>query len=344
MGYLPGLSCEESPLAFGVVGCGFMGQTHVHNLVELDSVTVAAVCDLNIKKAEALAYEIGADAYKNIEDLLKQTRLDALVVATPPTVRQEIVLPASQAGVPLYVEKPPALRVEDFLTCRERIRESGIVNAIGLMFRVHPLVRKLQSLLEGRDVTLIRTLLATNSFHNYEELSHRYGYFERNASGGVIYDGYIHMFDLMGLLVGQIEQITARGARLGGKSQPGDVADTMVLASRLKSGALGVHQCSGLREKFEVRLDLTGIDFHLNLDLVEHTLTGRVEDKHIDERLDSFDCNYEAMKEFVESVRTPRSKPNMLPTYEDVIDPMSVVFAGERARESRQWEDVEALT
>ena len=54
-----------------VIGCGYMGQTHLEDIYLKESVNLYGVCDLNIEKARLCAQRYNADKYvDNADDLI----------------------------------------------------------------------------------------------------------------------------------------------------------------------------------------------------------------------------------------------------------------------------------
>lgn len=102
-----------------IIGCGrHSSQVHgpslCHYAASSSAVELAGACDLDATRAEAFAREFKfARAYSNAHQMVEAEHPDAVVVVLPP----ELLGPACRdlllAGVPLLVEKPPALTTEN---------------------------------------------------------------------------------------------------------------------------------------------------------------------------------------------------------------------------------------
>jgi predicted dehydrogenase len=68
----------------GFVGAGAITEHHLGNLGEQPDVEVAAVCDIDGERAQAVAERAGASAFTRWEEMLAAGGLDALFVCTPP--------------------------------------------------------------------------------------------------------------------------------------------------------------------------------------------------------------------------------------------------------------------
>lgn len=329
------------PVGFGVLGCGFIGGTHARNLQSLDGVRLRAVCDSDPERSEALAYETGVPSFEHLEAMIREASLDALVIATPPSVREEVIEPALEAGLALYVEKPPALDTGRARRCLEQFRDAGTYHAVGMMFRLHPLLQRTVELIRDHRVTLVRTRLATDHYLTAGGAPLRYGYLQRASTGGVLVDQDLHMLDLTRVLTGEVERITARGERLcAGDDGPADVEDTVVLATEGASGVLGVHQFSAAHAEWHFDVELMGQQLCLHLDLANHRLEGTAGGEDVSETRGEVDPHREAMAAFVDGLTNPSRESRPLPDYAEAVRSLALAEAGERALTSGRWEEV----
>ena len=95
-------------LEIGVIGCGYWGPNLIRNFSTLDGVHVRAVADLNSKRLDMIRRQ-----YPNITTLttdssqiLGDTAIDAIVVATPVSSHFALGIEALSRGKHLFVEKP----------------------------------------------------------------------------------------------------------------------------------------------------------------------------------------------------------------------------------------------
>src|SRR5260370_11648044 len=93
----------------GLPGGGKRGSPPARHIVEdLTDAALVAVCRRNRPEGEKLAAVSGCAFYDDYHDLVASSRVDAVVVAVPPTLHPAIVEAACPAGKPLLVENPPA--------------------------------------------------------------------------------------------------------------------------------------------------------------------------------------------------------------------------------------------
>ncbi len=101
-------------LPVAVVGAGNMGRHHARNYHDLDGAELRAVVDADGARAEEVAARFGAEAYTDIEAMLKGVEdLAAASVAVPTTSHGDVAAKLLGAGVHVLVEKPIAPTLEE---------------------------------------------------------------------------------------------------------------------------------------------------------------------------------------------------------------------------------------
>ena len=97
----------------GVAGVGAVGYHHARILASLDGAALAGIHDARPERAADVARELGTTAMASLDALLEMS--DALVVAVPTRVHEEVAVAALRQGRPVLVEKPlaPSLAAAD---------------------------------------------------------------------------------------------------------------------------------------------------------------------------------------------------------------------------------------
>jgi len=115
----PYLDSQPSPpkrLNVGVVGIGRMGKQHALNAVHRVSQTnLVCICDVlaeNLKWATEELAPYGVQIYRDITDMLQQSDLEAVIIASPTHLHQTQVIDCIQHGLHVLCEKPLAMTVE----------------------------------------------------------------------------------------------------------------------------------------------------------------------------------------------------------------------------------------
>ena len=80
-------------------------------MAEVDEVRLVASCRENADAAAAFAAEHGGKSYRDWRALLDDPAVDAVLIATPHDLHEEIAIGAAQAGKHILLEKPMAPNV-----------------------------------------------------------------------------------------------------------------------------------------------------------------------------------------------------------------------------------------
>jgi predicted dehydrogenase len=97
----------EGGIGVAVIGSGTIGRLRAEIVHRHPAVDYLAVCDVDEAKMEALARDVGADAWSaDATELIGRDEIDGVIVATTEESHYEPAMAAIQAGKPLLVEKP----------------------------------------------------------------------------------------------------------------------------------------------------------------------------------------------------------------------------------------------
>lgn len=143
----------------GIVGAGKMGQLHANSAMGNGDIKIEAVCDVYLEAAEKLALECEAKAYEDIDMMLKDTRLDAIIVSTPDNLHAESVIKAANAGKAIMLEKPFATDREDANKMLDAIEKNGVKVQMAHLFRFLPIYMNIKNAAEAGE---LGDILSTN--------------------------------------------------------------------------------------------------------------------------------------------------------------------------------------
>ena len=119
-------------LKTGVIGLGILGAQHVDFISRQSDAKVVAVADIRADKAEEIGARVGAQSYADYERMLREQKLDIVVVATPDPLHKAPVMASLRAGVrSIILEKPMATTVaeaEDMQNLAEKLGARILVN------------------------------------------------------------------------------------------------------------------------------------------------------------------------------------------------------------------------
>lgn len=121
-----------------VIGLAW-GQLHIDALRRAKNVELVAVCDSDSARAKTVAKNAGVPLFfQSLEELLAQTELDLITVATPPAIQKDITLKVLSAKKSLYCETPVGLNAREAQSLLEAAQKFRIQHAVAFQTRYLP--------------------------------------------------------------------------------------------------------------------------------------------------------------------------------------------------------------
>ena len=186
----------------GILGTGLMGTALAHAAAGTGLGRVVSALGSNSEKTTAFADEFGARLALNMDDLLADTKLDAVMVALPPSLHRESVVMAAEAGKHVFVEKPMALSVNDCDAMLRSVREAGTTLMVGHVLRYYePFRTILRWSAEGRLGAVLHAAIWRVGDGSYTKLTPWRA--SRALSGGYLYEVGSHELDFLRCLIGE---------------------------------------------------------------------------------------------------------------------------------------------
>ena len=224
---------------FGVVGAGNIGRFHARAIRDMHNGTLRGVACRGGEKAAKLAEEFGVIAYKSVADLLADSAVDVVTVATPSGTHLEIVERAAAAGKHVLVEKPlevTTARIDAMAAACER---AGVTPGAILNRRFNPAVEAVEKAVErnrfGR-LTLCSAYVKWWRTQAYYDSATWRGTKSLDG-GGALMNQAIHTIDQLLHFAGDVRRVTAFTGRVGHEHV--EVEDVAVASLEFVGGALG---------------------------------------------------------------------------------------------------------
>jgi len=199
------------PLPVGVIGVGSLGRHHARHLATFHGVELVGVHDLDHARAEAIAAETGTRAFADVDALLH--RVEAVSVAVATVAHAEVGLRALEAGIPVLMEKPLAVTLEEADALIATAERRGVQLQVGHIERFNRAIRAAQ-----------------DHFHDirYFESTRLAPFQLRGTDVAVVLDLMIHDLDLVLHLTGGVDVTDVRASGLALLTQHLDLATARV--------------------------------------------------------------------------------------------------------------------
>jgi predicted dehydrogenase len=142
-----------APVRVGMVGLGGWGKNLLRNFGSLPESDLRWACDADDGPRAAFAPSYPQARFTaDVDDLLDDPELEAVVLATPVPTHFELAKRALEAGKHVLVEKPMTWRAAEARELREIVRASGRTLMVGHLLRFHPGVDKLRDLIDSGEL------------------------------------------------------------------------------------------------------------------------------------------------------------------------------------------------
>ncbi len=113
-------------IKFGIIGMGIRGKLFAETIQQNDYARVVAVADQNTDTLKEVCEMFDAKGYEQYEDMIDESDIDAVIVATPDFLHKAPVIYAANKGLAILVEKPFATSVEEGNAMKEAIQKNGV--------------------------------------------------------------------------------------------------------------------------------------------------------------------------------------------------------------------------
>src|SRR5579884_3033445 len=120
----------------GLIGCGLFGESHLQAYRAVNSANIAAVYDIDHKRAVEMAREFGIPKVcDSAEELCALPDLQAVDVVTPEPLHFAPVTSALSNRKHVFVEKPFALDLEQCERMMDKARSADRILMVGHLLR-----------------------------------------------------------------------------------------------------------------------------------------------------------------------------------------------------------------
>src|SRR4051794_10087278 len=112
----------------GIIGYGYWGPNMVRNFVEVPKSQVVCVSDLRSERRALVQNRYPTiETTRDVQALITDPRIDAVVIVTPVTSHFPLAMAALQAGKHVLVEKPLAASSAEALQLIDEARRRNLV-------------------------------------------------------------------------------------------------------------------------------------------------------------------------------------------------------------------------
>ncbi len=209
----------------GVVGCGYWGPNLIRNFNENHHTALTHICDLNKERVDRMKLRYPhVSATTDYRQLLKDSSLDAIAIATPVSSHDRLVREALEAGKHVLVEKPFASTAREAGRLVNLAAKKGLVLLVDHTFVYTGAVRDIRRRIDAGEL---------GDMYYFDSVRVNLGLFQRDVN--VVWDLAPHDLSIMDYLV---DEAPVSVAATGIAHTPGGFEDVAYLTLGFKGNLI----------------------------------------------------------------------------------------------------------
>jgi predicted dehydrogenase len=242
-------------IRLAIVGTGGMAGSHAESFSKIPGCKIVAGCDVDEARVMAFCSKHSiAQAHANLDFMLKECEIDAVVNVTPDRFHAPVSIKAIQAGKHVLCEKPLALNYAEAMTMVKAAKKKGVINMVNFSYHNASAIHKAHQLISSGklgdivhvDASYLQSWLASTGWGDWRTspgLAWRLS--TRHGSAGALGDIGIHLVDFVSYAAGDIKTVNARlktFSDIKGKKHGEytlDANDSALMQVEFMNGALG---------------------------------------------------------------------------------------------------------
>ncbi len=207
----------SQPFRLIIVGAGeITRQAHLPAALTAHGVTVTALVDPSVDRANALAQRSGQDIEVFADLAPALAKADGAIIASPNHTHLPVALACIEAGVHVLIEKPMTTRTEDAQAILKAAADKGVTVGVGYCTRFLNSVQLMKELLDSKTFGTIKRFAYQFGTRGGWAPASGYTLDRESTGGGVLVVSGTHFLDRMLYWFGYPDQITYRDDSLGG--------------------------------------------------------------------------------------------------------------------------------
>ena len=225
-------------VGLGIIGCGWAARDLYEPAFRfLENGRIVAVMDIDESKAKFLKelYDVPR-CYTNLDEMLRDKEVDAVVVLTPPHHHLEPVVKSAEAGKHVYCEKPMAPTLEEADRMIEACRKNDVKFMIAFMKRFNKSFRFVKDLIDKGQLGSVFELRARWDNARVKRMPESQYRLKLISGGGFLQEDGSHALDICRWWLGDVEEINAYMAIVAPERH--ETEDVACVTMKHKGGAI----------------------------------------------------------------------------------------------------------
>lgn len=194
-------------IKWGILGTGWMAARFAEDLQLVPNSSAVAVASRRLDSAQAFASKARIPkAYGSYQELLKDTDIDVVFVATPHTRHREDCILALEAGKAVLCEKPFAMNAHEAKEIVDVARTKRLFCMEAMWMRFIPMALEVRDMINRGEIGDIRYISADFGYPTEFDPNNRF--FSVEKGGGALLDRGVYPLSLALFLLGSPSHVS----------------------------------------------------------------------------------------------------------------------------------------
>ncbi len=199
----------DHPLRIAIAGLGFGETVHIPASSFNKNIELIGLWHPRPERLKEACNKHNLHAYESWENLVNDSEIDGIIIATPPAPRYELALEAIEAGKHLLLEKPTCLNSDEVKELQRNALQRNTKIAVDYEYRAVPLFMQAKRIIEKNldEPYFVKLDWLMSSRANPDRPWNWYS--DKDSGGGVLGALGTHAFDMIHWLIGPTHSLSA---------------------------------------------------------------------------------------------------------------------------------------
>ena len=205
---------SDRKLRIGIIGTGGIAGSHIASYKKQPDVEVVAGADLIPGKAEKFFKDNGveAKAFTDYKEMIDTMNLDAVSVCTYNRTHAECTIYALEHGLPVLLEKPMTVTLDEAIAIREAEKKSGKIVSVGFQPRFDANMQMIKKIVQTGELGRVYYVQTGGGRRHGIPVSWSETFIENDKAGlGALGDIGCYSIDLVMNALGNPKPLTVTG-------------------------------------------------------------------------------------------------------------------------------------
>ncbi len=204
---------KNQPLRIAIAGLGFGENVHIPASIFNKNINLVGLWHPRTDRLKEASKKHNLYAYETWKDLVNDSEIEGIIIATPPAPRYELAIEAIKAGKHLLLEKPTCLNSDEIMDLQRNAIKRNLKIAVDYEYRAVPLFMQAKRMINENKLDepyFVKLDWLMSSRANPDRSWNWYS--DKDSGGGVLGALGTHAFDMIHWLIGPTHSLSAINA------------------------------------------------------------------------------------------------------------------------------------